>query len=139
MMKIRLAIICLLTTLAFIYSTSLLSAEDSNYKSGIKSALADYEKAWNDKDADGVIAIYHDDAQIMTGREKKIVTKEKYKSIIPDRRSRFGKIRFGETKIDLKDNKAKVNVPAEFKKIKVDYTFYMVQKDDKWLIMVQEY
>lgn len=104
----------------------------------INMTLMGYEKAWNKKDADGVISFYQENAQIMTGGDKRIVTKREYRKIIPDRFN-FGKVKFGEPDITIKDNNAKVKVKASYKRTDVIFVFYMVSKNNEWLILSQEY
>ncbi|RLB27964.1 MAG: hypothetical protein DRH11_17915 [Deltaproteobacteria bacterium] len=121
------------------FSNSIKAGNVSEAEQLIKQTLLGFAKAWNDKNANGVIAFYHEDAQIMTGADRRMVTRKQYLNIIPDRCRRFGKIKFGKPKIEIKDNKAKVNVKASFKRVSANFTFYMVLQDDRWVIMVQEY
>ena len=123
----------------FGFSTPTKAIDISEAEESIKQTLLDYAKAWNKKDAEGVIALYHDDADIMTGGDKKKVSKKQYGKIIPKRCNVHGKIKFGVPKIAVTGEKAKVNVEATFKRTDVNYIFYMVLQDNRWLIMVQEY
>ena len=64
------------------FSTYTKAGDISAAEESIKQILQDYEKAWNNKDVRGVIALYHDNAAIMVGDDKKIVTKKQYEEIL---------------------------------------------------------
>ena len=107
----------------------------------IKAVLMEYQKAWNKQDPRGVIAFYHQNAQIMTGAARKIVSTNQYVDIIPQRYEQFGSITFGVPKIKITGNKARVKVTSGFSRglKKVKFVFSMVKQNSRWLVMKQEY
>ena len=122
----------------FGFSTPIIAGDVSEAEKSIKQTLFDYAKAWNKKDVKGVIALYHDDADIMTGKDKNMVSKIQYEKILPNR-WKHGKIKFGVPKIEITGDKAKVNVKATFKRFDANFTYYMVLQGNSWLIMLQKY
>ena len=64
------------------FSTYTKAGDISAAEESIKQILQDYEKAWNNKDVRGAIALYHDNAAIMVGDDKKMVTKKQYEEIL---------------------------------------------------------
>ena len=107
----------------------------------IKATLKDYENAWNKKDADGVIAFYHQNARIMTGKNRDIVSRKHYRKLLPDRFKTAKSIYFGVPRMKIAGDKAKVKV-----KIKLTgdgsesiVTYFMVRQNGKWLIVKQRY
>ncbi|MBW1856015.1 MAG: nuclear transport factor 2 family protein [Deltaproteobacteria bacterium] len=129
----------ILVTLCIVCLVGIVTAQENQVVvDSIKNTLSGYQKAWNKKDTQKVISYYHDGATIMTGRERKFVTKKEYEKIVPSK-YKYGKIKFHEPKITIKENAAEVSVKASFKKLKVKYEFLMVPKGEQWLIRVQEY
>lgn len=110
-------------------------------KESIKATLIDYENTWNKKDVDGVISFYHQDAKIMTGAQRKIVSREQYADIIPDRLDRVGSMKFSNPKIKISGDEAKVKVTTKFSRglREVKFIFYMVRQNDRWLIIKTKY
>ena len=106
----------------------------------IKRVLMGYEKAWSKKDTDGVIAFYHPNAQIMTGTLGHIVSKKQYFDLFPGRFKELGSIHFGVPKINITEDKAKVDVKVTFSKHYGDarYIFSMLRQNSRWLIMKQD-
>jgi len=104
----------------------------------IKNTLSGYQKAWNKKDTQKVISYYHDEAAIMTGGGRKMVTKKQYEKIVPAR-YKHGKVKFHEPNITIKENAAEVSVKASYKKFDAQFEFLMVPQGEQWLIRVQEY
>ncbi|MGQ9722793.1 MAG: YybH family protein [Thermodesulfobacteriota bacterium] len=107
----------------------------------IKKVLSNFEKSWNKRDLEGFISCFHNDARIMTGGDRRFVSKEEYKKIIPQRWQQWGELNFEKPNIEISEcgKKAKVIVTAKFSVMGVKFVFYMVPQEDRWLILVQEY
>ena len=122
----------------FGFSTHTKAGDVSADEKSINQTLQDYEKAWDNKDVGGVIALYHDNAAIMTGNDKKMVSKKQYEEILL-KKWENGKIKLGIPKITVMGAKAKVNVKASFKSFNANFTYHMVHQNNLWLIMGLEY
>ncbi|NIO19968.1 MAG: DUF4440 domain-containing protein [Candidatus Aenigmarchaeota archaeon] len=132
----------LITLLSFglFYSFGFSSMAISSDEEEIKAVLASYMEAWNKKDARGVIAVYHQDAKIMTGKEKKIVSKDKYLEILPERFN-LGSMKLGKPSIKIKGDNAKVRVKMNLSGFRrtTRTTFSMIRESDRWFITKQTY
>ena len=107
----------------------------------IKAILKDYEDAWNKKDADGVIAFYHQKAIVMTGKNRDIVSRKHYRKILPDKFKTAKSLYFGVSRMKIVGDKAKVKVKMRMtgfdSSIVVSYA--MVRQNGKWLIVKTRY
>ena len=130
---------CIFLSLSVICLFGIPSVQaDKGIGDSIKKTLEGYQTAWNNKDTQKVVSYYHNEATIMTGRDKKMVTKKEYEKTVP-KRFKHGEIKFHEPEVTVKGNTAEVKVKASFKKFDVKYKFLMVQDGDHWLIRVQKY
>ena len=119
-----------------------MSAGSSGNEDAIKVVFSNLESAWCNKNTEGVIACYHEKAQIRTGAQRKIVTKEQYATIIPKRIKIFGKLKFDPPKIKVKGDEAIVKIAAKYGRglaRKVKFTYKMIYENGKWLIIDQNY
>ena len=109
---------------------------------GIKDCFIVLEDAWNRKDVTGILATYHKNAKIMTGRERLIVSKEKYGDMLPKRFDTLGILKYGLPKIKVRGDEAEVEVTLETSKYrrKTLMTFSMLRhKEREWLIVSQRF
>ncbi len=138
-----LLIVLILFVLFFVPGNAIFSKDKSVSleKEAVKSVLMDYENAWNRNNTDAVVTFYHQNAQIMTGARRKIVSREQYADTIPDRFEQFGSMTFSAPKIKITGDKAKVKVTTKLSRgIKeVKFIFYMIRQNDRWLIIKTEY
>jgi ketosteroid isomerase-like protein len=106
----------------------------------IRAVLTEYQNAWNRKDANRVVAMYHQDAQIMLGKKKKSISKGQYVTILPERFALESMELKGHS-IEIKGCRAKVKVKMRLSGSKrtTRTTFSMVRLNNRWLIMKQEY
>jgi ketosteroid isomerase-like protein len=127
-------------SIILLFSLGISSEAISSDEEEIKAVLASYEEAWNKKDAGGVIAVYHQDAKVMTGREKRIVSKDEYLDILPER-FKLGSMKLGKPSIKIKGDNAKVRVKMKLSGSHrtTRTTFSMTRESDKWLITKQTY
>jgi len=141
----QLSIVLLLLALVFgcaSTSTTVTKAQIvSMDEKAIQAVFIEYEKAWNRQDAKGVIVFFHQNAQIMTGAKRKIVSTEEYVNIVPQKFEQVGSMTFDDPKIEITGDKAKVAITSQFSRgvKEVKFIFSMVLQNNKWLIMKQEY
>lgn len=137
--------IMILLALVFLYADSNTTIAKagiiSDDEKTIKMTFMEYEKAWNRQDAKGVMAFFDQNAQIMTGGNRKIVSAVEYANIVPQRFEQFGSMTFGDPQIVIDGDKAKVGITTQFSRgvKEVKFVFSMVLQNNKWLIMKQEY
>jgi ketosteroid isomerase-like protein len=106
----------------------------------ILAVLTEYQNAWNRKDANRVVAMYHQDAQIMLGKKKKSISKGQYVTILPEKFS-LGSMELKGSSIEIKGCRAKVKVRMRLSDSErtTRTIFSMVRLHNRWLIMKQEY
>jgi uncharacterized protein (TIGR02246 family) len=123
-----------------VVSLGISSEAISSDEEEIKAVLAPYEEAWNKKDARGVIAVYHQDAKIMTGGEKRIVSKDEYLNILLER-FKLGSMKLVNPSIKIKGDNAKVRVKTKLSGSHrtTRMIFSMTRESDKWVITKQTY
>ena len=117
-----------------------------NYKpanpeeAAIISVLITFEEAFNNADSKAMLSIVADEAQIMIGREGKLVNKEEYDKILPERFKAIGAITISNPKIKIERDIATVKVEISSIRISgMPYTNKLKKLGDKWLIRAAEY
>jgi len=76
----------------------------------IKALLVDMETKWKNLDKPGYLALMSDDAKIMYGRERKIVSKAEYAKLLPERMKELGPMKFGTPEINVTGDTATVKL-----------------------------
>jgi len=110
----------------------------SSNEEAIKTLLLKWETTWNKRDVQGNLALWHDSAKIMYGRERKIAPKKEYADILPKTMAGYT-IKVGAPKINIMGDKADVKVTLDFGQFQSAETFYLVRENNKWLIMSWKY
>jgi len=111
----------------------------SSAEAAIKMVLLTWEHSWNNHDEEGVLALYHEEAKIMYGTDRQIVSKEEYVEIIPERMEEAPTVQFGTPRIKISRDEAVVNIILSMKEHDTPCTFHLVRENDKWFIMSFEY
>ena len=63
--------------------------------------LAAYFEPWNNHDADTLLSMIREDAQLMTGRERRMNSKQEYAEALPDRFEKNPHINVGSPKMEV--------------------------------------
>jgi hypothetical protein len=111
----------------------------SSEEEAIKIILVAYESAWNKHDQQGVLTLLHENAQVMTGREKSIVSKKEYAVILPRRMTDFPTTKLYEPTISIAGDKASVKLLVDMGNFQNQFVFHMIRENNKWFIMKWEY
>jgi ketosteroid isomerase-like protein len=111
----------------------------SSTEGEIKSVLVSYVDAWNRHDVAGVMALWHNDAEIMYGSERKTASKERYRDLLPERMENTPTIRFGSPSIAVMDGKAVAKLRMDTGRFKMPVTFHLVEENDRWFLMRWRY
>ncbi len=75
----------------------------------------------------------------MHGRERKIMTKEEYVRILPERIKEMGIIKFSNPKIKIDRDTATVQADYESRVVSMPYSFNLKKIGDKWFILANSY
>jgi len=119
-----------------------ISSDEAN----VKEFFILMENAWNNKDINGVLALYHDNAKIMSGRERKIFSKREYTESLGNLKG-VGKIKFGIPKMIKfvkfyeNKNRAKVDISMilQYENVVLQAKFTLVRSSGSWLILKRTY
>jgi hypothetical protein len=120
--------------LCFLFAFSVLFAANHASATGeaeeaIKSVFAVYKETWNQKDADGLISLFHEEAKIMEGyKNPQIKSKSEYRGLLPAKFKRVGSVKFKKIKINATDHEATVKVTAVYPKLSRGNTVYFTFK-----------
>jgi hypothetical protein len=111
----------------------------SSEEEAIKMSLLAFESAWNKHDRQGVLILLHENAQLMTGREKSMVSKKEYVSMLPKRMTDFPTTKLYEPTTSVAGDKASVKLRVDMGQYQNQFTFHMIRENNKWFIMRWEY
>ena len=113
-------------------------------EASIKNFFVSMENAWNNKDVAGALSMYDDNAKIMTGKERRIISKEAYAESLKDTKS-LSAIKYGLPRIKVNQDrtKAKVDIDIMFyyqgHDVVLQAEFSLVRSGSDWLIMKRTY
>lgn len=82
----------------------------SPQEQALKKVLLDFQDGVNTKDSKKIADLIHDKAAIMTGRERKILTKADYLKILPKRLAENPSIALGKPKMSIDGDTAEVKI-----------------------------
>ena len=144
MNKKLLPMICLVSLLGLLFGcASTPTLEDyepgSSEEEGIKMTLVALESAWNKQDQQGVLSLFHENAQLMTERQKSIVSKKEFAVSLPKRMLDFSPTKLYEPTISVLGHNASVRLLVDMGQYQNEFTFQMIRENNKWFIMGWEY
>jgi len=105
----------------------------------IKITLTKYFEAWNNKDADGVLSLIHEDAQMMVGAERSVLSKKQFTDRLPERFKNSPKFKEGSPKMNVMGREATVTIPMKSTIYNLQYVVKLAKENDKWYIMSKIY
>ncbi|MDJ0818015.1 MAG: hypothetical protein QNJ58_17520 [Desulfobacterales bacterium] len=105
----------------------------------LKSVLLDFQDGVNRRDAVKIINLIHDDASIMAGRERKILTRAEYFNILPKRLADNPPIALGKPKMAISGGQAEVKVYITRGEYRGLLVFNMKRVGDNWYIQSWQY
>ena len=105
----------------------------------MKNFLLNFQVGVNRKDSKKITDLIHENALIMIGRDRKIISKTKYIKILPERLAENPPIALGKPKMTISDNKAEVKIYMARGNTKVLVTFHMQLENNRWYIKSWEY
>jgi len=130
--------------------TSLQTYKPSSLdEANIKEFFISMEKAWNNRDITGVLVAYHDNASIMSGKEKRMFSKKEYANRLEGKvvgvtgLKESGDIKYGAPKIRIyKNQTVEVNMNIklyEFRNVTLKAKFILILFNNSWLIKERTY
>jgi hypothetical protein len=111
-------------------------------REAINALLITYQDAWNKHDPDNYMALFHNEAKIMTGAERRFVSKGEYYVLILKRFVDFPTMKIkGEPEVEIERDAAAVRFIASFPPADKEgslHTLHLVRAGGHWLILKQE-
>jgi len=100
----------------------------------IKMVLLAFESVWKKHDLQGVLTLLHENAQLMIGPERRIVSKEEYSVYLPTRMENFPHTKLCEPTISIVGDKASIKLLVDMIKYQRTFEFFMFRENSKWFI-----
>ena len=111
----------------------------SPQEQALKSTLLDFQDGVNTKDSEKIENLIYEKAAIMTGRDRKIISKAEYIKILPKRLAENPSIALGKPKMIVSGEKAEVRVYMARGDYNVLVVFNMKLDNNKWYIQSWKY
>ncbi len=133
---------------AIVVSTTLSCGQDtplaefkpnSHQEEALKNVLLHFQAGVKTKDSKKIVDLIHENASIMIGRDRDIVSKAKYINILPERLAENPPITLGKPKMSVSDNKAEVKIYMFRGNSKALVTFHMQLDNNRWTIKSWKY
>jgi hypothetical protein len=111
----------------------------SPQEQALKSVLLDFQDGVNTLDSAKIGDLIHEDALIMTGRERKILSKAQYMSVLPKRLTENPSISLGTPNMTVIGNKAEVKIYMTRGNYNGLIVYNMKLENNRWYIQSWKY
>ena len=111
----------------------------SPQEQALKSIFLDFQDGVNTLDSKKVENLIHEKASIMTGRERKTLSKKEYINILPERLAENPPIALGIPKMKVSGDKAEVKIYMTRGNYNSLVVFNMKFENNKWYIQGWKY
>ena len=105
----------------------------------IKTTLVKFYEARNNYDVDGFLSVFHEDAKIMVGWERVVLSKKQCSEYLPRYFSGASKIELGSPKMNVRDDEATVRMPFSVSGASLQMVMELVRENGKWYILSSKY
>ena len=111
----------------------------SPQEQALKSVLIDFQDGVNTLDSKKIGDLIHENALIMTGRERKIYSKAQYMRVLPKRLAENPSISLGTPKMTVSGNKAEVKIYMTRGNYNGLIVYNMKLENNRWFIQSWKY
>jgi hypothetical protein len=108
-------------------------------EAALKSMLLEFQEGVNTRDAEKIESLIHENAAVMIGRERKILSKAEYRKILPKRLSDNPQIALGKPKMEVSGNTAEVRLYLTRGTFDGLVVYHMKLEDSRWYIQSWKY
>ena len=108
-------------------------------EAALKTVFLEFQDGVNCKDTERVANIIHENAAIMVGRERKILSKTEYRKVLPKRLAENPPISFGKPKIRISGETAEVKIYMTRGSYNGLIVYHMRRENTKWYIQSWRY
>ena len=105
----------------------------------LKNVFLDFQDGVNTPDAKKIENLIHENALLMTGRDRKILTKAEYRKVLPKRLADNPSIALGIPKMEISGDTAEVKIYMTRGNYNGLIIYTMKLEDDKWYIQGWKY
>ena len=106
----------------------------STHEQALKNILLDFQDGVNTRNSNKIANLIHENAAIMTGRDRKILPKSAYVKILPKRLAENPPIALGKPKMTVYTDTAEVKIYMTRGDYNALVVFNMKLEDNKWYI-----
>ncbi len=111
----------------------------SPQEQALKSVLLDFQDGVNKRDSKKIENLIHENASLMTGRDRKILSKTEYTKILPKRLAENPSIALGIPKIKVSGDAAEVKIYMTRGNYNGLIVYNMKSENNKWYIRSWKY
>ena len=105
----------------------------------IKTTLVKFYEARNNYDVDGFLSVFHENAKIMVGWERVVLSKKQCSEYLPQYFSGAYKIELGSPKMNVRGDEATVRMPFSVSGASLQMVMELVRENGKWYILRSKY
>lgn len=111
----------------------------SSQEESVKKVLLAFQEGVLTQDSKKVEALIHENASIMIGSDRKMLSKTEYAEILSYRLAENSSIFLGTPKIDISGDKAEIRIYMKRGGGRFLMVFTMLMENDQWYILKWEY
>ena len=111
----------------------------SPQEQALKNILLAFQDGVNARDSDKIGNLIHEKAAIMTGRDRKVLSRAEYVKILPQRLAENPPVSLGKPKMAVSGDKAEVKIYITRGDYKGLIVFNMTFDNNKWYIQSWKY
>ena len=111
----------------------------SPQEQALKNILLAFQDGVNARDSDKIGNLIHEKAAIMTGRDRKVLSRAEYIKILPQRLAENPPVSLGKPKMAVSGDKAEVKIYITRGDYKGLIVFNMTFDNNKWYIQSWKY
>ena len=111
----------------------------STQEQALKGILLDFEDGVNTRDSKKIGNLIHEKASMMTGRERKILSRAEYIKVLPKRLAENPPIALGKPKMTVSGDKAEVKIYMTRGNYNGLIVYNMKLDNNKWYIQSWKY
>ena len=111
----------------------------SPQEKALKNILTDFQESTNTQDSQKLESLIHEDAALMVGRERKILSKVAYSKVLPKRLAENPPVALGTPKMSVTGDEAEIRIYITRGEYNDLIVFNMRMENGKWYIKSWKY
>jgi hypothetical protein len=111
----------------------------SSQEQKLKAILLDFQDGVNTLDSKKIENLLHENASLMTGRERKLLSKAEYIKVLPKRLAENPSIALGKPKMTVSGDKAEIKIYMTRGNYNGLVVYKMISENNEWYIQSWRY